>query len=289
MNPPLKWVGGKRWLLPTLEELWQKAGENTSKTNAGGRLVPRRLVEPFVGGGAMFFAVQPRRALLNDSNFALMNFYKEVKRGLDLFEVGIMENESDYYYATRVRFNDLLAEHRSGGGLGAKGKAEAAALFYYLNRTGFNGLCRFNQSGEYNVPMGRYKTITYRKDFGAERAVLRRARLTEGDFSRIQLQHDDFVYADPPYDMVDGGTSTEKQSFTAFAPQGFNWADQVRLAGWLAKHTGPVVASNINSQRITALYRGLGFSVRRLLGPRRVSCTGNRNPVKEVLMTKGIL
>src|SRR5207248_11120739 len=103
----------------------------------------------------------------------------------------------------------------------ANGKAstkEAAALFYYLNRTGFNGLCRFNRSGEFNVPFGRYTRIGYTQDFTAYSAVFADWTFTNTDVEMVPVERGDFVYADPPYDV----------EFTQYAKDGFTWDDQER-------------------------------------------------------------
>src|SRR5205085_7541157 len=117
-----------------------------------------RLVEPFCGGLAVALGLSPTRAVLNDANIHLINFYRWLQRGFvaDLE----MENNESLYNRQRARFNELL---RTGG----DHTREAAALFYFLNRTGYNGLCRFNSKGEFNVPFGRYKQIRYRRDFSA--------------------------------------------------------------------------------------------------------------------------
>jgi DNA adenine methylase len=155
---------------------------------------------------------------------------------------------------------------------------EAAELFYYLNRTCYNGLCRFNRSGEFNVPFGRYRRIGYTRDFSPYAAVLAGWEFTAGDFEHLELAPDVFVYADPPYDV----------EFTSYSREGFGWDDQVRLAKWLARHPGPVVLSNQATPRIIELYEGLGFALTYLAGPRRISCNGNRKPAEEVLAYRGV-
>ncbi len=121
----VKWAGGKRWQVPHLRPLWE-------------RHVDRKLVEPFCGGLAVSLGLLPNRALLNDANPHLINFYRWIQKGL---RIDIeMENQETLYYEQRQRFNSLLAA-------GKEMSREAAALFYYLNRTGYNGLCRFNQRG----------------------------------------------------------------------------------------------------------------------------------------------
>ena len=183
-----------------------------------------------------------------------------------------MENDAALYYAHRCRFNDLIA---SGGAA----TREAAALFYYLNRTGYNGLCRFNSAGGFNVPFGRYAKINYARDFTPYRAALRGWRFTSGDFARIPLEKDDFIYADPPYDV----------EFTKYSKEDFGWEDQVRLAEWLARHKGPVVASNQATPRVARLYRKLGFKLAFLEAPRMISCKADgRKAVMEVVGVRGV-
>jgi len=211
----------------------------------------------------------PERALLNDVNPHVVNFYRWLKRGLST-ELP-MRNSESLYYRHRKRFNALL-------GNGGRGSDEAAALFYFLNRTGYNGLCRFNSQGGFNVPFGRYATINYTRDFSPYRDVFSGWDFSVRDFERIPLDRSDFVYADPPYDV----------EFTHYAKDGFTWDDQVRTAEWLAKHPGPVVLSNQATPRIVRLYRKLRFTLRMLNAPRRISCNGDRTPAKEVLALKNI-
>lgn len=256
LRPPLKWAGGKRWLLPHLGETWANHSH-------------RRLVEPFCGGLAVTLGLVPQRALLNDINPHLMNFYIWLRAGL---QSGIpMRNDRELYYRHRARFNSLISSSPANS-------QEAAELFYYLNRTGYNGLCRFNKSGHFNVPFGRYKTINYLTDFNPYKKVLSGWQFMSADFEDMALVAEDFVYADPPYDV----------EFTQYSKGGFVWDDQVRLAHWLAKHPGPVVASNQATPRIVALYSGLGFNIRFLDAPRMISCTGDRTAAPEILASRGV-
>lgn len=256
LQPPLKWAGGKRWQVPYLRPLWEPHAQ-------------RRLVEPFCGGLAVALGLQPDRAVLNDGNAHLINFYRWLKRGLRISIA--MQNDEALFYQHRRRFNALIQAGKSDS-------QESAALFYYLNRTGYNGLCRFNSKGEFNVPFGSYKTITYAKTFPAFREAFADWDFTTGDFGGIPIKREDFVYADPPYDV----------DFTAYSQGGFSWNDQRRTAEALAEHRGPVVLVNQSTPRIDALYRKLGFSVRYLDGPRRISCNGDRTPAKEILATRNI-
>ncbi|RMF65798.1 MAG: Dam family site-specific DNA-(adenine-N6)-methyltransferase [Calditrichaeota bacterium] len=254
--PPLKWAGGKRWLLPYLRPLWRLHRK-------------RRLVEPFCGGLAVALGLMPERALLNDINPHAINFYRWLQKGLSVTIP--MRNDKALYYAHRKEFNRLVAA----------GEAEsktAAELFYYLNRTGYNGLCRFNRKGEFNVPFGKYKKINYLRDFLPYKEVLSRWHFMNMDFERLPVDPTDLIYADPPYDV----------EFRQYAKEGFPWSDQVRLAEWLAQHPGPVIVSNQATGRIVALYRDLGFHIQLLDAPRMISCTGDRSPATEMLAWKGL-
>jgi DNA adenine methylase len=256
LTPPLKWAGGKRWLLPHIQPIW-RANQN------------RRYVEPFCGGLAVALGLQPDRALLNDINPHLINFYRQVRRGL------LLEIDARYdrrlFYAQRARFNQLI------GNNSARTK-EAAQLFYYLNRTCFNGLCRFNRDGEFNVPFGQYKKINYATDFRAYQELFRRWKFANKDLAKLPIEPNDFVYADPPYDV----------EFTTYSAGGFSWDDQVRTAELLAKHRGPVLLSNQATKRIVDLYSRLGFDLRFLAAPRRISSNGNRAAAREVLASRNL-
>ncbi|NJR64699.1 MAG: Dam family site-specific DNA-(adenine-N6)-methyltransferase [Leptolyngbyaceae cyanobacterium CRU_2_3] len=256
LNPPLKWAGGKRWLVPILREIWKHYSHY-------------RLVEPFVGGMAVALGLQPHKALLNDLNAHLINFYCWLQKGLCI-DIQL-ENSSCYYYLCRQQFNEFILT-------GKAQSREAANLFYFMNRTGYNGLCRFNSKDQFNVPFGRYKTINYVKNFSHYTPILEKWYFSSVDFVKLQLQPTDLIYADPPYDV----------QFTKYSANDFKWEDQIRLAEWLACHPGPVIASNQATERIVQLYESLGFSITLLDAPRRISCTGDRKPAKEVLALKGI-
>ena len=256
VKPPLKWAGGKRWQVPHLEHYW------TSNRQ-------RRLVEPFCGGLAVTLGLRPQQALLNDINPHLINFYAWLKKGL--LSRLTMENDKTLFYHHRDRFNELIkAENIT--------TRESASLFYYLNRTGYNGLCRFNRRGGFNVPFGRYKNIPYVSDFSDYKQAFIGWDFLCGDFTNLKLQQTDFIYADPPYDV----------EFTSYSMNKFTWKDQVRTAEWLSVHPGPVILVNQATTRIQNLYRRFGFTLRHLDAPRRISRTGDRSPAREVLGTRNL-
>jgi DNA adenine methylase len=256
LRPPLKWAGGKRWQVPLLLTVW-------------GPHARRRLVEPFCGGLAVTLGLGPGRAFLNDANPHLINFYLWLQRGL-VIDIE-MANDERLFYRHRDRFNALLASARAD-------TREAAALFYYLNRTGFNGLCRFNRTGQFNVPFGRYARIAYTRDFSEYRETFADWTFAASDVEAVPLDRGDFVYADPPYDV----------EFRSYAKDGFDWEQQERTAVWLAKHRGPSVLMNQATDRIEKLYSKLGYAIQFRDAPRRISCTGDRRPAREIMATRNL-
>jgi DNA adenine methylase len=183
----------------------------------------------------------------------------------------VLKNDRDFFLRRRERFNDLVTR-------GECESAEAAAMFYYLNRTGFNGLCRFNRRGEFNVPFGRYAKINYVRDFTPYSRLFRKWTFRCGDFAAMKLRSDDFLYVDPPYDV----------EFTTYSSGGFSWEDQERLVEWLARFEGPTVVSNQATPRILKLYRRSGFEITRVAAPRMISCTGDRSPAWEMIATRNL-
>lgn len=256
LKPPLKWAGGKRWLTSYLLPIWEEYKKC-------------RLIEPFCGGLAITLALMPKRALLNDINPHLINFYNWLQKGL--ISLLLTKNNEQTFYSHRYTFNNLIKTNKAN-------TKEAASLFYYLNRTGYNGLCRFNNSGEFNVPFGKYKTINYKQEFIEYKEKFKSWIFRYGDFENIVIKKGDFIYADPPYDV----------EFTKYSKENFRWNDQVRLVKWLSKQKCPIVISNQATPRIVNLYKDYGFKLRYIKAPRMISCTGSRIPVREVLAIKNI-
>ncbi|MCL6613043.1 MAG: Dam family site-specific DNA-(adenine-N6)-methyltransferase [Firmicutes bacterium] len=263
--PFLKWPGGKRRLVPYL------------LPHLG--LPVKRLVEPFCGSCALSLAVGDRaeRFWLNDRNPDLMNLLLQLKRDPGALiarakEYFIPENNHEKaYYRLRERFNE------------EDDPLIRAALFLYLNRHGYNGLCRYNAEGGFNVPFGRYRAPHFpEKEILAAAAVLARAELTICDFEEVMeaCRPGDVVYCDPPYVPL-----SATASFTAYAAGGFGPADQARLANAAARTAArgiPVVVSNHDTPLTRELYRGArleSLDVRR-----NISCNGaNRALVKEIV------
>jgi DNA adenine methylase len=255
-KPPLKWAGGKRWLVPHLARLWDSHRS-------------RRLVEPLCGGLAISLGLVPGRALISDINPHSINFYRWLKKGLRISLR--MRNDETYFYEQRTRFNRLVRGNQADS-------KEAASIFYYLNRTCYNGLCRFNSKDEFNVPFGSYKKLIYKTDFREYVSAFAQWDFMCVDFEKLPLDAGDFIYADPPYDV----------EFTHYSKEDFGWDDQVRLARWLAQHPGPVVLSNQATTRIRQLYVDLGYTIKILTAPRLINCTGDRTPAQEVLALRNL-
>lgn len=252
IHPPIKWAGGKRWLAPEIEKLYRESKK-------------KRIVEPFCGGCAVSLHIQPKEALLNDINKPLITFWNYISRGGKLLSVG--GNDEAEYDRARDHFNNELNTYNN---------QEIASFFYYLNRTCFNGLYRTNLAGKFNVPFGKYSTITYNDSWPEIAAIAKKWKFVQGDFFTLSTRKDDFVYIDPPYD---GG-------FTAFAAGGFNIGQQLELGLWASKQPGFVVVSNSATPRMKSLYKDLGFNVKIIDAPRRISSDGNRQNAKEILAIK---
>lgn len=250
LKPLLKWAGGKTWLLPRLLELYAPFRET------------HVLIEPFVGSAAVALGLRPHWARLNDLCVPLVLFHQHIASGRTADWV-YPDNTEDAFYAARQRFN-----------LECISDSERASLFYYLNCAGFNGLCRFNSRGGFNVPYGKRKRLTLETDLTPWGEAMYPWAFTHGPWERA-LYAGGFVYADPPYDST----------FVGYAGAGFTWDEQVRLAHALASYGGPVVASNSATERVLGLYRDLGFNVDTLEAPRRISCNGDRANALEMLAT----
>lgn len=231
VNPILKWAGGKRWLV--------SSGRLPAPTSYD------RYVEPFVGSGAVFFHLQPQRAILSDLNADLMNLYKVIRDNpaelRERLEVHQSQHSKDYYYKVRADLDDS--------------PSVAAARFLYLNRTCWNGLYRVNKRGEFNVPIGTKQTVIMETDdFAAVSAALKNACLRNEDFESVinETKEGDFLFVDPPY--------TVQHNFNGFIKYNeklFGWDDQVRLSEALnraAMRNVSIVTTNADHVSVRDLY-----------------------------------
>jgi len=214
VEPILKWAGGKRSML---DDILPRL-PSTSQFN--------RYFEPFVGGGAVFFALEPANGYINDINPRLINFYEQVKANPaqiisankaldDLFEIEDGEIDEDFYYDKRDEFNSLRE-----GPDECENPVREASLLLFLNRTCFNGLYRTNEDGEFNVPVGRkFSKISYIEPRVRKcHRVLQNTTITRQDFTyvREEAEENDLVFFDPPYPSV-----RQTGSFEQYHPGGF--------------------------------------------------------------------
>lgn len=266
MKPFLKWAGGKSKLVPRIAELLPPSG---------------RLVEPFLGSGAVYMGLPDYGGyLLADANPDLTDLYgilrdggrgfvEEVRR---LFVPG--NNVRAAYNALREEFNAT-----------PQGTARRAALFVYLNRHCFNGLCRYNAAGGFNVPFGSQAQPYFPEremlDFAA-RAVARRAVFRHADFRAVMAEagEGDVVYCDPPYVPLSATASFDSYAKGGFSPKDHrDLADACRAA---AARGATVVLSNHDTPEARALYMGAEF--RAIEVRRSVSGNANRGKAAEVLV-----
>ena len=260
-TPFLKWVGGKTSLLP---ELVKHVPPRT-----------RRYHEPFVGGGALFFAVAPPRAVLSDMNAELIHCYAQVRD--DVY--GVLDVLARHIYE-RTHFEAVRAQDPK-----RLAAAERAARLIYLNKTCFNGLWRVNRSGRFNVPFGRYKNPAFCDPATLINAshALRGVELEEAPFevSLPRAAPGDFVYLDPPYDPV-----SPTASFASYTAGGFNWEDQKRLfhaCVTLNRRGVRFLMSNSATPRMRELWRG--FEQRTVKAPRFINSKADgRGHVDELLV-----
>lgn len=212
LKPLMKWVGGKRQLLPAIRSALPAAGF-------------QRYFEPFLGGGAVLLALAPGKATVNDLNTELINVYRVARDHVDEL-IGLLAG----YPNTPEFFYELRALDRDPEVFAALSAVERAARTVYLNRTCYNGLYRVNSAGQFNAPFGRYKnpTICDEPTLRAVGAYLRDndVELLNGDYAVLleAAQAGDFVYLDPPYDPVN-----VTSSFTGYAAGGFDRSQQERL------------------------------------------------------------
>ena len=264
--PFVKWVGGKGRLLSQLRPLLPSGSEHM------------RHVEPFVGGGALFFSRRPGRALLTDINPTLVGTYTAIRddvAGVIAALRGLAGRHSkESYYQVRERYN--------------QGKristAKRAAMFIYLNKTCFNGLHRVNRKGEFNVPVGSYKNprILNEDALRAASHALQDAELKCAPFDTLleNAKPGDFIYFDPPYEPI-----SQTASFTSYAREGFSQDDQTRLRDVykaLDRRGCKLMLSNSDVPFIRKLYKD--FRINNVAAPRAINCDATkRGKVSEVV------
>lgn len=269
ITPIVKWAGGKTQLL----------GEMTS-------LLPTEeftaYCEPFLGGGAMLFYIQPEVAYINDINSGLMNVYNVIKYYPEalIAELSGYENTAEFY--SRIRELDRDFERFS-----ALSAVQQAARFVYLNKTCFNGLYRENRQGHFNVSYGKYKNPNFVNASGI-RSISQyfnsaNITFTSVDFSLVlnNLPTRTFVYLDPPYDPI-----SETANFTSYTRYGFTKEDHIRLrecCDTLTARGIKFMLSNSDTDFIRSLYAG--YDITEVFAKRFINCNGNgRGAVKELII-----
>lgn len=238
-RPFLKWAGGKNWFVN------QEFDRLPLQYN--------RYIEPFLGGGSVFFYMNPEQAILSDINAELINAYvclrdefETVYRNLHIHQIN---NSREYYYIIRSRHT--------------RTNATSAARTIYLNKACFNGIYRVNRDGGFNVPYGKVKNVVFdRNDLYDSSTALGNAEILCQDFeATIDLAvQEDFIFCDPPYAVLN-----EDNRFVSYTANLFSWNDQVRLSLALnraAQRGVKILMTNVNHQAVRALYENLqGFNL----------------------------
>jgi len=258
----LKWAGGKFRLLDRILP-WLPEGNC--------------LIEPYAGSGAVFLNTNYDRYILNDINPDLIHTYQYVKKKPAEFITQARDffhpkyNQEKMYYALRDQFNQTTD------------LTERAILFLYLNRHGYNGLCRYNQKGGFNVPFGRYKNPYFpEKEIYAFAQKAKKARFVCQDFKNVmqKAKTGNIIYCDPPYVPL-----SDTASFTQYAQTGFTETEQTTLAALaedLQKRNIITVISNHDTQFTRKLYRKA--NIKAFQQKRYISCkTNERNHAKELV------
>ncbi len=264
IRPFLKWAGNKYRVIDRIVDMLPSG---------------TRLVEPFAGSAAVFLNTSYKRYHLSDTNSDLIQLYKLVKNEGSAFIDYARKyfrpryNTADSYYRLREKFNSL------------DDPVEKSALFIYLNRHGYNGLCRYNKSGIYNVPFGKYKKPYFpTNEMEAFHVKSRHASFKVQDFAMTlrNARKGDVVYCDPPYVPL-----SDTANFTSYASNGFNSDDQELLASMaskLASRGVSVLISNHHTAFTRRMYKAASADIVTFKVQRFISCKGNhRRQADEVL------
>ncbi|HHA7239606.1 TPA: DNA adenine methylase [Streptococcus pneumoniae] len=270
LQPFTKWTGGKRQLLPVIRELMPKTYN--------------RYFEPFVGGGALFFDLAPKDAVINDFSAELINCYQQIKDNpqelIEILKVHQEYNSKEYYLDLRSADRDERIDMMS--------EVQRAARILYMLRVNFNGLYRVNSKNQFNVPYGRYKNpkIVDEELISAISVYLNNNQLEikVGDFEKaiVDVRTGDFVYFDPPYIPL-----SETSAFTSYTHEGFSFADQVRLRDAFKRlsDTGAyVMLSNSSSALVEELYKD--FNIHYVEATRTNGAkSSSRGKISEIIVT----
>lgn len=262
-NTFIRWAGGKRWLVPELLNLCPNEFDT--------------YYEPFLGGGAVYFALEPERAVISDINAELINLYQimrdEPKQLAELLLKHQQSHSLEYYYKVRQQVPE--------------DKTKQAARTLYLNRTCYNGMYRVNKAGLFNVPIGTKNNCAYDIDsFSSIAKKLQDAQIVCCDFSESirKAGKRDLVFVDPPYTIM-----KNQDAFIKYNQKLFNWEDQKRLFAELneAKGRGSyIILTNVKYSDIEEMYKNAGYFIKTL--ERSSNIAGKvekRGNVQELLIT----
>jgi len=262
-KPFLKWAGGKTKLLSKLMEY-----------------IPKDLdtyLEPFLGGGALFFHLQPKNAILIDSNKELINCYKVVRDNVEelIDYLSHHYNDENYYY--QIRNIDRLSYYEKWNSV------QRASRFIFLNKTCYNGLYRVNSKGYFNVPFGGYKNpkILDMDNLRNCSKSLKNVNILNYSYYH-SISFDGFFYFDPPYLPLNATSN-----FTQYTKEGFDYKDHIMLRDTcidLDKSNKKFMVSNSSSPLILEMYKN--FNINFVKAPRFINCKGlKRGNVDEVIIT----
>ena len=261
VQPVVKWIGGKRQLLPEIVTRVPKAFDPETST----------YYEPFLGGAAALFGLSPQKAVVNDSNEGLINVYQVVRD-----DVGELITLLSTYPNSPEFYQEIRALDRDAEIFASLSSVEKAARFIYLNKTCFNGLYRVNKKGHFNASFGKYKNpkICDEETLRDVSKYLNEAEVDfrVGDFERCVegAVEGDFVYFDPPYVPL-----TATSSFTRYTAGGFDLEDQMRLRNVVDDLTQRgvfVMVSNSSSPLVAGLY--VNYRIEAVQANRRVNTKG---------------
>ena len=267
--PFVKWAGGKRQLLPQIEERMPEKYNN--------------YIEPFVGGGAVVFGLLPENALINDINEALINTYRQICNEPDMFlkvinklDQEMWEDGKKYYYSLREHYNDKLMK--------AEYDVELAALFVFINKHCFNGLYRVNGKGLFNVPYNNSRRSSVDESLIMEVSeYLQGITIMNGDFQEISAsaKKGDFIFLDSPYAPLN------PTSFESYTKEGFDIESHRRLSKFYDELTAKgcyCMLTNHNTELINELYGNKGYKIDVVSVKRMINSDASNRVGEEVII-----
>lgn len=264
-KPFVKWVGGKRQLLKQFKNLYPQNFCFQTHT----------YFEPFVGGGAVFFNLQPYQSEISDMNFELITAYKVIQKNVEALIMSLQKHQYEKEYFLKMRDQDPLQ----------LSDIERASRFIFLNRTCFNGLYRVNKKGRFNVPFGRYANplICDKENLRTVHEALQNTKIFCRPYQKVldNAQKGDFIYFDPPYVPLN-----PTSSFTSYTKEGFGLKQQEELRDTfaeLSKRGCYVMLSNSDTLVVRELYKD--FTIHSVQAGRAINASsGKRGKVGEVVV-----